>query len=166
MYNKLNKKAIWCMFISNVVSILVATLILSIVWIAVEENAKGSIVDIIKIGVSVILIVELIVTIISPKIRYERYRYNIDDEKIDIIEGFIFTERNIVPIKRLHKISINQGPIDRIFELSKVIVTTAGGDVVIRFLELKKAEEIAENLKNKINNYVLSEKEVKESERE
>ncbi|MDZ4910799.1 PH domain-containing protein, partial [Clostridium perfringens] len=70
-------------------------------------------------------------------------------------EGFIFIERSIVPIERLHKIAIEKGPIDRMFKLSKVIVTTAGGDVTIKFLEDEKSEFIADTLKNKINEIAI-----------
>ena len=65
-------------------------------------------------------------------------------------------ERNIVPIERLHKIAMESGPVDRIFGLSKVIVTTAGGDVVLRFLETEMAEKIVERLKNRINQYAVA----------
>ena len=68
---------------------------------------------------------------------------------------FIFIERSIVPIERLHKIAIEKGPIDRMFKLAKVIVTTAGGDVVIRFLEDEKSEFIAYALKKKINEMAI-----------
>lgn len=45
-----------------------------------------------------------------------------------------------------------------IFGLSKVIVTTAGGDINISFLEDDKADFIAESLKNKINEIFISQK--------
>lgn len=50
---------------------------------------------------------------------------------------------------------MQSGPLDRMFGLSKVIVTTAGGDVTIRFLENKKAEDIVETLKKRINSYAV-----------
>ena len=87
--------------------------------------------------------------------RYERYRYRFTDEEIDIREGFLSIERNIVPIERLHKVAMVSGPLDRIFGLTKVIVTTAGGDVTIRFLEMERAEAIVENLKKRINSYAI-----------
>ena len=63
-------------------------------------------------------------------------------------------KRNIVPIERLHKLEISKGPIDQIFHVAKVTVTTAGGDVTLRFLEEEKAEKIAENLQKRINEIV------------
>ena len=47
-----------------------------------------------------------------------------------------------------------RGPIDRIFKVAKVVVTTAGGDVTLRFLEEEKAEQIAEYLEKRINQIV------------
>lgn len=67
-------------------------------------------------------------------------------------------QEHIVPIERLHQITMAQGPIDRVFGLTKVIVTTAGGEVTIRFLEYEKAQQIAEALKKKINQVALSER--------
>ena len=101
------------------------------------------------------ILLDLLYLILSPKIRYERYRYSITEDSIDVREGFIFTKRSIVPIERLHKIAIEKGPIDRMFKLAKVIVTTAGGDVIIRFLQDEKSEFIAETLKKKINDIAI-----------
>lgn len=95
----------------------------------------------------------------APKVRYERYRYCINDEAIRVREGLLWVSESIVPIERLHKIEISQGPIARIFKLSTVCVTTAGGDVNIKFLQDEVAAEIAEKLKTKINSIAASERE-------
>ena len=68
-------------------------------------------------------------------------------------------KQKVVPIERLHKLQIEQGPMDQFFHVSKVVVTTEGGDVKIQFLEKEKAEKIAENLKNRINEIVAERKE-------
>lgn len=100
--------------------------------------------------------VMIISTLIGPNIRYHRYQYLINEECIEVKEGYWFIERNIVPIERMHKIKMERGPIDRLFGLTKVVVTTAGGDVTIRFLEEQKAEYIACQLKKKINAIAIS----------
>lgn len=74
------------------------------------------------------------------------------------MEGYLFQERNIVPIERLHKLEMNSGPIDRICKVAKVTVTTAGGDVTLRFVEQKKAEQITEGLKKRINQLAVEAK--------
>lgn len=150
-YEKLSKNAIGCMFVATLVQLLITTSILGIIW-AIFGQRFPSIVKNIMIG---IVVIDILYLIISPKMRYERYRYSITEDAIDVREGFIFIERNIVPIERLHKIAIEKGPIDRIFKLAKVIVTTAGGDITIRFLEDEKSEFIADTLKKKINEIAI-----------
>ena len=85
--------------------------------------------------------------LISPYFRYHRYLYSIMKECIDIREGYLFIKRQIVPIERIHKLQTVNAPIDQIFHVAKVIVTTAGGDVTIRFLEKEeRADTIARRL--------------------
>lgn len=153
-YSKLNKSALKCMYIATGIrDLIIAGIVVAVwrIWLADEMWAM-----ITAIVILALLALELIV---SPRIRYKRYRYRIDDECIDIEEGLFFVTREIVPIERLHKLAVIRGPIDTILGLGKVSVTTAGGDVVIRFLELEKAEKIAETLKHRINQIAADEKE-------
>lgn len=150
-YEKLSKKATSCMFVATLVQFLISTSILFVIWFIFGEYLPQIVINI-MIG---LVILDFLYLIVSPKVRYERYRYSITEDAIDVREGFIFIERSIVPIERLHKIAIEKGPIDRMFNLAKVIVTTAGGDVTIRFLEDEKSEFIADALKKKINEIAI-----------
>ena len=150
-YEKLNKKAINCLFVATLIQLIIISSILLMIWFIFREYLP----QIVKNIMVVMILLDLLYLILSPKIRYERYRYSITEDSIDVREGFIFTKRSIVPIERLHKIAIEKGPIDRMFKLAKVIVTTAGGDVIIRFLQDEKSEFIAETLKKKINDIAI-----------
>ena len=88
--------------------------------------------------------------------------YAFEDNMNRTNPDYLFVERNIVPIERLHKLQTVKGPLDRFFRVAKVVVTTAGGDVTIRFLEEEKAEAIAESLRNRINQIVKEERNAKE----
>lgn len=157
-YNKLSKKAKGCMYVATAVGALVLSAILLGGYTIAKSNIESELINIarpILIALEVLILLNLI---ISPQIRYRRYKYLINSEKIDVIEGLLFITREIVPIERIHKTSVQKGPIDRIFGLGKVVVTTAGGEAVIRFLEEEKADEIAEHLKTKINEIVREER--------
>lgn len=153
-YEKLSKKSIGCMYIASGILYLILSIII-VLGLNLFIPHNFTMLRYILIGIIGLLILEWI---ISPPIRFHRYRYLINEECIDLKEGYIWTKRTIVPIERLHKIAVNQGPIDRIFGLSKVIVTTAGGDVVIKFLEDTKADFIAQSLKTRINDIVIQKK--------
>lgn len=156
MYEKLSKNALKCMYIATALGALFVLAVAAVLEILLFMPNDWVIAHIIVAVISILLILN---ALISPWFRYHRYRYKIDDECIDIEEGYIFVERNIVPIERLHKLEINRGPIDKLCGVAKVNVTTAGGDVTIRFLDEKKAEMITDGLKKRINSIVAEQKE-------
>lgn len=155
MYEKLSKNALKCMYISTTIGTIFMLAIAVNLEVFLFMPNDWMIAHIIVGVVSTLLILNMI---ISPWFRYNRYRYKIDEECIDIEEGYIFVERNIVPIERLHKLEIEKGPIDKICGVAKVKVTTAGGDVIIRFLDEKRAELIADGIKKRINTIVAKQK--------
>lgn len=153
---KLSKRALGCMYTAAIIGAIIGISILAainFIWLIPENIEIGT-------TISIVLAVLLIANaIISPYFRFHRYRYSISDEFIDIYEGYIFVERNIVPLERLHKMQTLRGPIDRMFKVAKVVVTTAGGDVTLRFLDEEKAEFIAESLGRRINQIVVEKRE-------
>lgn len=153
---KLSKQALGCMYVATGMGSLI------VLGILVAINVLLFIPEGIQIGMTISLIlggVILFNALASPYFRFHRYRYQIDEEFIDIREGYLFVKREIVPIQRLHKMETLRGPIDTMFGVAKVKVTTAGGDVVIRFLEKEKAERIAEGLGKHINRMVEKQRE-------
>lgn len=153
---KLSKRALGCMYTAAIIGAVIGISILvviNVVWLIPEKIEIGT-------GISIVLAILLAANaVISPYFRFHRYRYSINDEFIDIYEGYIFVERNIVPLERLHKMQTLRGPIDRMFKVAKVVVTTAGGDVTLRFLDEEKAEFIAESLGRRINQIVIEKRE-------
>ena len=151
----LNKKVVGIAAAALVVVLLVIGVV-NLLWFFPKDLFLGKVISL------VLVILTLADVLVSPYFRYHRYRYSINEECIDIREGYLFVERNIVPIERLHKLQTVKGPLDRFFRVAKVVVTTAGGDVTIRFLEEEKAEAIAESLRNRINQIVKEERNAKE----
>ena len=158
MYEKLSKNALLNMYFGTITgTIAVLAIIFVLELLFVIPNNIGILV-ILGLIIAIILVFN---AIISPVFRFHRYRYKIDEESIDIIEGYVFTERNIVPIERLHKLQISQGPFDKLCNVARVKVTTAGGDVEIRFLENEKAEKISQVLfSGKVNELTSNEIEI------
>ena len=153
-YEKLSKRG--CMYVATALASVIALAVIGAVnwlWIFPKDM------DMLKAVSLALVILTLFDALASPYFRYHRYRYSINEECIDIKEGYLFVKRNIVPIERLHKLQTLKGPIDQMFKVAKVVVTTAGGDVTIRFLEEEKAEQIAENLRGRINEIVVSQRE-------
>ena len=151
MYEKLSKRALSCMYTADIIAGIIVLAVIAAVncfWIFPDNVTAGK-------WISLALVILILVDVlVSPYFRYHRYRYSINEECIDIIEGYLFVKRNIVPIERIHKIQTKKGPIDQLFRVAKVIVTTGGGDVTLSFLEDERAEQIADSLRKRINEIV------------
>ncbi len=153
---KLSKRALGCMYVATGIGSFIGLAIITaiyLIWLGPDDIFAGKVVALV-LGLLLILNAA-----VSPYFRFHRYRYNINEEFIDIREGYIFVERNIVPLERLQKMQTLRGPIDRIFKVAKVVVTTSGGDVTIRFLDEEKADRIAEGLGKRINEIVVEKRE-------
>ncbi|MDD2418825.1 MAG: PH domain-containing protein [Oscillospiraceae bacterium] len=152
-FRSLNKKAIGCMRLSA----FIGQGILALIFIAARVIISGTQVDI-PLWADVLLalwgVYAVVYCIAAPYIRYHRYKYDIDEERIVVKEGLWFITKQFAPIERVQQISVARGPIDRIFGLGKVTATTAGGTVTIRFLEVEEAEKIVESLLGRIRSIV------------
>lgn len=160
-YEKLSKNALGCMYMATIIgdgiAIAIMTALLKL-WIVPKNITVAAYIIYAVIG---ILLCSMAV---APFIRFQRYRYRITEECIEVKEGFLTVTHTMVPMERLQKIETQRGPIDRIFGVTKVNVTTAGGDVTIRFLKEEQAQEIATGLTREVNKIVNMQKEaVKES---
>ena len=166
-YEKLSKRALGCMYVATALASVIALAVIGAVnwlWIFPKDM------DMLKAVSLALMILILFDALASPYFRYHRYRYSINEECIDIKEGYLFVKRNIVPIERLHKLQTLKGHdtllaakreelLEIVRQCMEEIHTTAGGDVTIRFLEEEKAEQIAENLRGRINEIVVSQRE-------
>ena len=84
MYEKLSKRALYCMYVAGIITGAVVLVIIGAVdyfWIFPEDLTAGKWISLI---LSALIILDVA---ISPYFRYNRYRYSINDECIDIIEG-------------------------------------------------------------------------------
>ncbi len=57
---------------------------------------------------------------------YRRWGYDMGDEQLRVLRGFMWRTDTIVPFNRIQHIDVAQGPFQRMFGLSTLIVHTAG----------------------------------------
>jgi len=100
------------------------------------------------IGLYIVLAAYLIA---GPAVFYRRYRYRIDDDKVEIRRGIVTITHTLVPIERIHQVQVAKGPINRMFGLANVVITTAGGVTTLEYLD----ETTAEGIASKLNEYVV-----------
>lgn len=157
-YSKLNEKSKASWMLSRAITTLIMSLALGIgKWFF---TFKLEVEFFIKFGgyinAAIIIIVGLLFlnTFIYPAIEYAQWKYMINEDKIEFSEGIYSVTTTIIPMVRIQHIKINQGPINKIFNLADISIFTAGGTHKIPNIEMEKAQEISEFLKNKIREKV------------
>lgn len=80
--------------------------------------------------------------VILPPIRYIRWRYELNDDFLDIARGMFWRKRIVIPFIRVQNTDTRQGPIMRMFGLSSVTVATAAGEHEIPGIRTQQAEEL------------------------
>ena len=146
-YKSLSKKAKQVMRITA----LLQSLLLLVACLAVV--VLGGLYGGVKVAVMAAgAVVAVLWALVFPVLRFRRYKYLIDADRIEIIRGVLFVSRTVVPINRIHQINVSRGPIDTAFGVAKVSVITAGSTAVLRFLDEDEAQTIALYLNERVEN--------------
>ena len=146
-YKSLSKKAKQVMRVTA----LLQSLFLLVVCLAAV--VFGGLYGAVKVAVMAAgAVVAVLWAVIFPVLRFVRYKYLIDADRIEIIRGVLFVSRTVVPINRIHQINVSRGPIDTAFGVAKVSVITAGSTAVLRFLDEEEAQSIALYLNERVEN--------------
>lgn len=94
-------------------------------------------------------LVQVVLALVWPSLEYERFQYAIRERDLLVQSGVLFQRRSSVPHNRIQHVDTRQGPVERAFGLSQVVVYTASGlssDGSIPGL----AEEAAEALRDEL----------------
>jgi hypothetical protein len=86
--------------------------------------------------------------VIMPIWRYRVHRWETTDQAVYVQHGWFTVERRIAPISRIQTVDIERGPIEQLFGLARVTVTTASaaGPLAIHGLDAPTADRLAEQL--------------------
>jgi membrane protein YdbS with pleckstrin-like domain len=103
-----------------------------VVWLAIDPRALW--VHSLAAAVTVLGIVVFVVVV--PLWRYRVHRWDIDAKAVYTRTGWLVQERRIVPISRVQTVDTERGPLDQLFGLANVTVTTASSAGAVRIVAL------------------------------
>jgi uncharacterized protein len=73
---------------------------------------------------------------VVPLWRYRVHRWDIDAKAVYTRTGWLVQERRIAPISRVQTVDTERGPLDQLFGLANVTVTTASSAGAVRIVAL------------------------------
>jgi membrane protein YdbS with pleckstrin-like domain len=86
--------------------------------------------------------------LVMPQWRYRVHRWEITPSAVYTRTGWLNQKRRIAALSRIQTVDTERGPIEQLFKLANVTVTTASaaGPLRIHGLELKTADQLVEAL--------------------
>ena len=73
---------------------------------------------------------------VAPAWRYRVHRWDVSEQAVSTRTGWLVQETRIAPISRVQTVDTQRGPIDRMFGLADVTVTTASSAGAVRIVAL------------------------------
>jgi membrane protein YdbS with pleckstrin-like domain len=94
-----------------------------------------------------VAIAAAVLAAVVPPLRYRRWRYEIRERDLFVSHGALFQVLTLIPFDRIQFVETHQGPLDRLFGLTQLVVFTAAGRAgQIPGLEASVAEALREEL--------------------
>jgi membrane protein YdbS with pleckstrin-like domain len=140
--NRVSRKAIGYWTVRALVGWLVLTAI-QIVWLVNDHAWRPHL-----IGLLVTAVVGTAHLIVMPQWRFRVHLWEATPEAVYTQAGWINQERRIAPVSRIQTVDSERGPLEQIFGLANVTVTTASaaGPLKIDGLDRATAQQLVDAL--------------------
>ena len=102
------------------------------------------------IPVALIVVIAIYGLIIQPYYMYRNFRYEINDDEINIKSGIFMIRETTIPMGRIQNVDLYEGFIMRKYNLANITLSTAGGNRMIQYLNKDKANRIKHAIQNRI----------------
>jgi membrane protein YdbS with pleckstrin-like domain len=103
-----------------------------VVWFAIDQRPLW--LHALAAAATVVGVVVFVVVV--PLWRYRVHRWDIDPKAVYTRTGWLVQERRIAPISRVQTVDTERGPLDQLFGLANVTVTTASSAGAVRIVAL------------------------------
>ena len=90
----------------------------------------------------------LVLAVVAPRASYRVERWEVTDQAVYTRKGWLTHTWRVAPMSRIQRVDTARGPVQRLFGLADVTVTTASsaGAIKIEALDHEVAAELAERL--------------------
>jgi uncharacterized protein len=140
--NRVSPKAIGYWTVRALVGWLIV-IVAQIIWLISAGNLAPHL-----IGLLVTALVAAVHLIVMPQWRYRVHLWEATPEAVYTQAGWLNQERRIAPVSRIQTVDSERGPLEQIFGLANVTVTTASaaGPLKIDGLDRATAQRLVDDL--------------------
>lgn len=103
-----------------------------LVWVMVDQRLAW----LHAVALALTVLGMAVAVVVAPLWRYRVHRWEISPQAVYTRTGWLTQERRIAPISRVQTVDTYRGPLDRVFGLANVTVTTASSAGAVRIVAL------------------------------
>lgn len=101
---------------------------------------------ILTILIAILVLYCIAFILIWPPIQWRRFRYQVLDQEIDIVQGVLIVRRTLIPMTRIQHVETEQGPILRRYKMASVEIQTAATTHRIPVLPIEEADQLRDQI--------------------
>ena len=115
-----------------------------LLWVMASRDSEG-------LRVAALAVTALFASahlVVMPRWRYRVHRWEVTDTAVYTQSGWLSQEQRIAPISRVQTVDTDRGPLEQLFRLANVTVTTASaaGPLRIHGLDRATADDLVAQL--------------------
>jgi hypothetical protein len=141
--NRVERRAIWWWTTQELLEAVVPALILGVLAMIIGPARFW-----LLLAMIVVLAAGIPYAIVVPLWRYRVHRWEATDDAVYVKTGWLWQEWRIAPMSRIQTVDTERGPLEQLFKLSSVTVTTASaaGPIKIAGLDHELAADLVRQL--------------------
>ena len=119
------------------------------VFLLLVPASVGGPIPFLRWAVPVLVLIDVVVAVfVSPRLRYRVHRWEVTDDAVYTLTGWLSRTWTLVPISRIQTVDVTRSVLQQMFGLASVAVLTASsqGTVQVWHLEADVAQQVADDL--------------------
>lgn len=146
---RLSKDAVKVWIISETIANIIGLIIIGVLFYLDYLFAWKEWIGWILIGITIISVLSIVWSLISPFLLYKSWRYDVNEEFLQLKSGVLNEKHQLVPMTKIQSVATKQGPLLRKYGLYSVSIETMASSHTIPALP----KEVAVELRNQIAHY-------------
>ncbi|HEV8556853.1 MAG TPA: PH domain-containing protein [Actinophytocola sp.] len=141
--NCVERRAIWWWTTQELLEAVIPALVLGVLAMIIGPARFW-----LLLAMIVVLAAGIPYAIVVPLWRYRVHRWEATDDAVYVKTGWLWQEWRIAPMSRIQTVDTERGPLEQLFKLSSVTVTTASaaGPIKIAGLDHELAADLVRQL--------------------
>jgi uncharacterized protein len=141
--NQVSRRAVTYWAVRAGIGWAVVAIVLLVIWIVSPDHPVGWLVTL-----AVVLVAAAVHVTVMPRWRFRVHRWEVTDVAVYTQSGWFNIERRVAPVARIQTVDSERGPLEQLFGLTKVTITTASaaGPLKIHGLAADTAAQLADHL--------------------